>query len=87
MSTLAEVFALLLTDCAPLGSETVGVQASLGRVAARGVWASDPLPGFHRAMMDGYVCHSLDLHVAAGPPAARLTVTGPDRPVPAGHVG
>lgn len=64
-------------------SETLGLEAALGRIAATGAAASVNLPPFDNAAMDGYALRTADLHgpgpwtlkvegrVAAGDPAGQ----------------
>lgn len=44
----------------PLPTETVPLQRALGRVLAEDVVATQPLPGFDNAAMDGYALRGLD---------------------------
>ena len=57
-------------------AEAVPVAEAVGRVAAETVTVREPIPGFARAMMDGYAVRAAD--VAGAPPAApaRLQLAG-----------
>jgi molybdopterin molybdotransferase len=54
MTTETEARAAVLAKVAPLPSETVKLFDSLGRFAARDLFASRPLPAFDNSSMDGY---------------------------------
>jgi molybdopterin molybdotransferase len=54
MLDLADAQARLLADVQPLGSERVAADAAIGRILARDVVATHPLPPFDHSAMDGY---------------------------------
>ena len=63
-----------LAAVAPLReTETLGLEAALGRIAATGAAALVNLPPFDNAAMDGYALRTADLH---GPGPWALKVTG-----------
>jgi molybdopterin molybdotransferase len=60
----------------PLGSETVKVVASLGRVSAADVAAPHALPEFPRSTVDGYAVRARDTYGAADSLPAYLDLAG-----------
>lgn len=75
MIDLWTAFARLMRLVSPLTAEDIAVEDAVGRAAARSVRAGQAVPGFRRAMMDGYVCHADDL-AADAPRPTRLRLTG-----------
>lgn len=70
-----EAFASFARGCSPIErSETVALDAALGRVLAEDVIAGETLPAFPRATMDGYAVRSGDTHGASEQSPAYLTV-------------
>ncbi|MGD0050242.1 MAG: gephyrin-like molybdotransferase Glp [Vulcanimicrobiaceae bacterium] len=65
---------LVLAACRPLPSETVALNAALGRVAASSVTASTDLAPFARSAMDGYAVRAVDTLLAAHERHVRLPV-------------
>ena len=62
----AEAFAALGRACSPIGrTETVALDAALGRVLAEDAVAGETLPSFARSMMDGYAVRAADTHGAS----------------------
>ncbi|PRY52011.1 molybdopterin molybdotransferase [Geodermatophilus tzadiensis] len=61
MRTVEEHQAAVAALLAPLGEEEVPLAAAHGRVLARDVAASVPLPGFDNSAMDGYAARSSEL--------------------------
>lgn len=57
---------LALVPQGPLGSQRVSLLAATGRVLARGVRASEDVPPFDRAAMDGYAVRARDTFGASG---------------------
>jgi len=55
----------VLAKIRPLRSESAPLLHSLGRFAARDVFASRPLPAFDNSAMDGYAVHSASCHHGA----------------------
>jgi molybdopterin molybdotransferase len=85
-----EAFATLAAACSPAErSETVALEAALGRVLAADVVAGEMLPAFARAMMDGYAVRSADTHGASeqSPAYLRLVDDVPTGVVPGRAVG
>jgi molybdopterin molybdotransferase len=85
-----EAFASFGRGCSPVErSETVGLDAALGRVLFEGVRSGETLPGFARATMDGYAVRSADTHGASEQSPAYLRVVGdvPTGVVPSRAVG
>jgi len=72
--TVAEALAIVLDSVAPLGSETVALLDSLGRVLAEPVVAADSLPPFANSSMDGYALRAADLAGAGPDTGVRLRV-------------
>ena len=84
MIDVAQAFELLDSSISPLSSETVAVDAALGRVAAAEVRSKISLPPFSQSAMDGYALRSEDLAGATEQAAMRLTQVGE---VAAGEAG
>jgi molybdopterin molybdotransferase len=59
-SRVTDVWQWLQARVQPLPPETIPVTAAAGRVLAEGVTSDIDVPGFARAMMDGYALHSGD---------------------------
>ena len=57
----------------PVSSETIAIENASGRILARDLMASAPLPGFDSSAMDGYAVNVEDL---AGPLPATLRLIG-----------
>jgi len=74
--SFAEALKRVLDGVEPLGAERVGLRAAAGRVLARDVVASTPLPRFDYSAMDGYAVHSRDFE---GPGPWRLPLTAESR--------
>ena len=62
----------VLAESLTLGSETVGLSDSMGRILAEDIIADTDLPPFDRAQMDGYAVRAAD--VAKTP--AQLKIVG-----------
>jgi molybdopterin molybdotransferase len=77
MISVSEAQARLIGLFAPLGTETVGVEAAAGRVLAEDAVARRTQPPFASSAMDGYAVRAADAR-----PGARLRVIGE---VPAGR--
>lgn len=60
----------------PLDDETMPLELAAGRVLARDVFSRYDVPGFERAMMDGYAVRAADTHGAAAYQPATLEVIG-----------
>src|SRR5262245_12005780 len=58
------------------GTETVGLDASIGRIPAADVIAAAPLPGFDRSSVDGYAVRARDTFGASESIPAYLTLRG-----------
>ncbi|HEX3464392.1 MAG TPA: gephyrin-like molybdotransferase Glp [Candidatus Elarobacter sp.] len=85
-----EAFAAFARACSKVErSETVPLEAALGRVAAEDVIAGETLPGFARATMDGYAVRAADTHGASEQSPAYLRVVDdvPTGVVPGRAVG
>ncbi len=59
-STVAEVLAWLDAAVAPLDAESIALESSAGRVLAHDVASPVDVPGFDRAMMDGWAVRAAD---------------------------
>ncbi|MEX5717216.1 molybdopterin molybdotransferase MoeA [Geodermatophilus maliterrae] len=81
MRTVEEHQAVVAALLAPLGEEEVPLAAAHGRVLARDVPASVPLPGFDNSAMDGYAARWAEVG-SAGERPVRLPVADD---VPAGR--
>lgn len=82
MIGIQEAFDRLQEVTAAVSAEEVPLERLPGRVAARDVEASSPVPDFRRAMMDGYAVHLDDVRDASPDAPASLRITGG---VAAGH--
>ncbi|HEY6234827.1 MAG TPA: gephyrin-like molybdotransferase Glp [Candidatus Elarobacter sp.] len=86
----AEAFAAFGRGCSRIGrTETVALDAALGRVLAADVVAGETLPSFARSTMDGYAVRAADTHGASEQSPAYLRLVGdvPTAVVPAVRVG
>jgi molybdopterin molybdotransferase len=72
----AEARRLLLGAVPALPSELVALEQAAGRVLATALVASEDVPAFPRAAMDGYAVRAADLVSASGGTPARLTLVG-----------
>src|SRR5436305_6558433 len=72
MIPIAEAIKIVLQHSARLGSESVPLTESIGRILAEDIIADADLPPFDRAQMDGYAVRAAD--VANTP--ARLKIVG-----------
>lgn len=82
MIGLQDAFDLLVERSPVVSPETIPLGEVSGRVSARRMKADEPVPDFHRAMMDGYAVHIPDVQGASPSNPVRLRVTGQ---VVAGH--
>ncbi|MEN9556050.1 MAG: Molybdopterin molybdenumtransferase, partial [Planctomycetota bacterium] len=64
----------------PRASEQVSLQQAAGRVLAEGVTSEIAVPGFRRAMMDGYAVQAADIQGASAWNPLRLKVSGTSFP-------
>jgi molybdopterin molybdotransferase len=86
----AEALTRLGRGCSPIArTETVGLDAGLGRVAAADILAAETLPAFARSTMDGYAVRAFDTHGASEQSPAYLRLAGdvPTGVVPKAQVG
>ena len=86
----AEAFAALARGCSPIDrTEIVALADALDRVCAFDVAATETLPGFDRATMDGFAVRSADTHGAGEQSPAYLRLAGdvPTGVVPTVAVG
>jgi molybdopterin molybdotransferase len=85
-----EAFASFRGACSPIQrTETVPLEAALGRVLAADVVAGETLPSFARSTMDGYAVRAADTHGASeqSPAYLRLIDDVPTGVVPQHAVG
>ena len=75
-----EVFALIERRVEPLGVETADLLEAAGRVLAVDQDASDPVPSFDRAAMDGYAVRGEETFGASSYNPATFRVVGTARP-------
>lgn len=75
VKTADEVLSIL-RNLEPLESETIGLEAACGRVLASAVQATEPLPHFNRATMDGYAVRAKDTFGASESLPALLEIGG-----------
>src|SRR5229473_2113302 len=83
MLSVAEARARILEHFSALGSETVPIAESAGRVLARDVSATHDLPPFSNSSMDGYAVRAAEAAGATLSGPVRLTVSA-DIPAGAG---
>jgi molybdopterin molybdotransferase len=83
MLTVEEALDRVLAQMPVLGSESVGLEAALGRVLAEPIVARRELPPWDNSSMDGYAVRAEDTARAEPAEAVRLRVLGE---VPAGAV-
>jgi molybdopterin molybdotransferase len=76
-STVAQALAWLDANSLPLGDEPVDLPAAAGRVLAREVVSRVDVPGFDRAMMDGYALHAADTLGASSYNRLALAIINP----------
>ena len=67
-----EALAAILAAVAPPETESLSLFPAVGRIAARDVYATLPLPGFDNSAMDGWAIHESD----CGKSGAPLRITG-----------
>jgi molybdopterin molybdotransferase len=79
-STVAEALAWLDAHVARLGEEIVPLGEAAGRVLAREVTSSVNVPGFDRAMMDGFALQAADTQGSSPYNRIALTVIGESLP-------
>ncbi len=79
-STVAEAWAWLDGQTAPLGPEPVPLGRSAGRVLAEPIVSRVDVPGFARAMMDGFALRAADTLGASGYNRLGLRVVGESMP-------
>ena len=76
MITLDEAQRRVAAACAPLGNETVALEAAAGRVLAERLGASADLVPFARSAMDGYAVRAADLRESAELPVRERVYAG-----------
>jgi len=79
-STVVEAWAWLDRQVARLSDETVPLGEAAGRVLAREVRSAVDVPGFNRAMMDGYAVRAADTSGASPYNRLELAVVGESLP-------
>ena len=79
--TYTEARDTLLQYAAPVGTERVPLDESLGRVLAEDLIAAEDIPGFDRTAYDGYAFRAADLAAASRETPVTLSVT---EEIPAG---
>jgi molybdopterin molybdotransferase len=75
-----EALRIVLRHAETLGAEVARLEAAAGRVLAADVVAPISVPGFDRAMMDGYAVHAEETFGATPYDPARLEVIGESLP-------
>ena len=75
VKTAQEVFESL-GDIKPLGTESIPIRSSLGRVLAVDIESGEDIPGFHRSTVDGYALAARDTYGASESLPALLTLAG-----------
>ena len=76
LTTPAEALALILEAAEPLPVERVPLAEALGRAAAEDLVATESVPPFTNAAMDGYALRAADTTEAAEERPVRLIVSG-----------
>jgi molybdopterin molybdotransferase len=79
-TSLAEVALLIDRRVGPLPAETVDFRAAAGRVLAEPVQATEPVPAFDRAAMDGYAVRGEETFGASPYSPAPFRCVGAARP-------
>ena len=90
MATLSQALRLIREEFRPLEDfERLATAAACGRVLAQEIRAPEDLPGFPRAIMDGYAVRAADTFGASEGNPARLALVGEVRvgQLPRGHWG
>jgi molybdopterin molybdotransferase len=70
---------IVLETAAPLPTEQLDLDASLGRVLAEEIIAAEPVPPFDNSAMDGFAVRAADVLTATPDAAVSLPVTGESR--------
>ena len=82
-STVAKALEWLDSQTAALEGETVDLAVSAGRVLAKDVRSNIDVPGFERAMMDGFAVQAADTSGASAYNPLTLTIVGQSLPAQA----
>ncbi|MEX2560264.1 MAG: hypothetical protein WD403_10140, partial [Pirellulales bacterium] len=78
--TVEAALAWLDSHLAPLDAEPVPLESAAGRVLAEPVTSGIDVPGFDRAMMDGYAVRGEETQGASGYNTLPLAVVGESLP-------
>jgi molybdopterin biosynthesis enzyme len=78
--TVAEALYWLDSQVRPLPMEVIPLHTAAGRVLAKGLVSRIDVPGFHRAMRDGYAVAAESTDGAASYTPVPLTVIGESMP-------
>jgi molybdopterin molybdotransferase len=81
-----EAIALIAARVRALGAESIDFNQAAGRILAREVVASEPVPPFDRAAMDGYAVRGEETFGASSYNPAPFRLVGASRPGHACHV-
>lgn len=89
MISVKEALEIILKEISPLGVESAGALASLGRVLAQDITAARPNPPWDNSAMDGYALRSADVANASpsGQTMLKVIYDLPAGQVPKGPVG
>lgn len=79
-TSVARALEIALDGAAPVGAESVPVQAAAGRVLAEDVVSSVDVPAFRRSAMDGYAVRAEDTFGATQWDPVALTLVGESMP-------
>lgn len=63
MISLKQAIEIAFSKAQILGTETVDLMKSTGRILAQDVFADDDMPPFNKSAMDGYACRRADLGI------------------------
>lgn len=66
MISFNEALDCLMENAAPLGTESIPLETSLGRVLAEDIHSDIDMPPFHKSAVDGFACRLADLAVESG---------------------
>jgi molybdopterin molybdotransferase len=77
--SIEEARRLVLERCSGLGTESVELRESLGRVLAEDVTSADDVPGFDNSAMDGFAVRAADTSGATAEAPVPLRIAGESR--------
>jgi len=63
MISLAQAIEIAFSKARPLGTETIDLMESTGRILSQDIFADADMPPFNKSAMDGYACRRADLEM------------------------